>query len=139
MNDAKPFDLADFDNVPNLFEEGIVVDIVHPVSGVKIPGMWVKMKSYSAESVRALGRKIENKRRLEEKKNPRRVPTVEQDEERYKPLFIAAVTEWGGFVHHGKPLDCTPQNVEFIADHPQYAWIVKQCDTAASDDTNYFR
>jgi len=131
-------DLKQFEGLAKGFDDGIEVEILHPVTQKPL-GMKVRVASYQSERVKAKVRQIENQRRQDAKRNPRKIVSVEKDEQTSHDVFVAAVISWEGFEVGGKPLECTPANVRMIADNPDLWFIVKQVDQAADDELAFIK
>lgn len=125
-------DLSKFDGFAKSFDEGMEVEIRHPVTGDKL-GMTVTVASYQSERVKKLQRKLANVAMREQRRNPKKAATVEEVEEKAHDIMVAAVIGWSGFERDGKPLPCTPENVRAVLTNPDLWFIGEQIDKAAED------
>ncbi|WP_309086389.1 hypothetical protein [Chelativorans sp.] len=125
-------DLSKFDGLAKTFDEGVEVDIRHPVTGEKL-GMTVTVASYQSERVKKLQRKMANQALREQRRNPKKAATIEEVEEKAHDLMVAAVISWTGFERDGKELPCTPENVRAVVSNPDLWFIAEQIDKAAED------
>lgn len=125
-------DLSKFDGFAKSFDEGVVVDILHPATGEKL-GMSVTVASYQSERVKKLQRKMANAAMREQRRNPKKAATVEEVEEKAHDLMVASVVAWDGFERDGKPLPCTPENVRAVVTNPDLFFVAEQIDKAADD------
>lgn len=129
-------DLAKFDGFAKSFDEGMVVDLLHPATGEKL-GMSVTVASYQSERVKKLQRKMANVAMREQRRNPKKASTVEEVEEKAHDIMVAAVVSWEGFERDGKPLPCTPENVRALLSNPDLWFIAEQIDRAADDQQGF--
>ncbi|MCK1977996.1 hypothetical protein LNK15_13260, partial [Jeotgalicoccus huakuii] len=83
-------DLSVFDGAAKAFDEGFEVDIVHPTTGKKL-GMKVRVASYQSQRVRDVQRRLANANIRDQKRNPKKVQTVEEIEDRAVDVMVAAV------------------------------------------------
>lgn len=125
-------DLSKFDGFAKSFDDGIDVDICHPVTSEKL-GMTVRIASYQSERVKKLQRKMANAAMREQRRNPKKAATVEEVEEKAFDIMVASVISWEGFERGGKPLECTPENVRAVVSNPDLWFIAEQIDKAAED------
>jgi hypothetical protein len=129
-------DLSEFNGYASALDEGIDVDIVHPVTGKPL-GITVRVAAYSSERVKAEARRLANEWRR--KARPGKITTVEAEEGRTKAIVAASILRWSGVEMNGETLACTPDNVRRVIDDPNLAWFVQQIDAAAGDDAVFFR
>jgi hypothetical protein len=129
-------DISKFSGLSNSFEEGIEIDITHPVTAKPL-GMKVTVASYQSERVKAVQRRIANRSLKESKRNPKRSATVEELEETTNEILATAVLSWTGFELKGKPLECNRENVLSVISNPDLWFIREQIDKAADDVTAF--
>jgi hypothetical protein len=125
-------DLSRFEGSAKKFDEGIWVD-VKDENGVLIPDMKMKVVSYQSERVKKVRRKMANSTIREQKRNPRKISTIEETEERTFEIAASAVVEWSGFEMKGEVFPCTYENVLSIVRNPDFWWLLEQIDKAAED------
>ena len=129
-------DLSTFSGLSQRFDEGVEVEIRHPVTEKKL-GLTVRVASYQSERVKKIMRRQANAAMKERQRNPKKAMTVEQAEERSHEIIIAAVVDWSGFEMKGEPLECTPENVRAVIENPDLWWIGEQIDKAAEDQAAF--
>lgn len=129
-------DLSKFDGFAKGFDEGIEVEIRHPVTGEKL-GLSVRVASYQSERVKKVQRKLANVAMREQRRNPKKAATVDEVEEKAHDIMVAAIISWSGFERDGKPLDCTPENVRAVLSNPDLWFIAEQIDKAAEDQQGF--
>lgn len=125
-------DLSKFDGFAKSFDDGLRVEIRHPVTGEKL-GMAVTVASYQSERVKKVQRKLANAAMREQRRNPKKAATVDEVEDKAHDLMCAAVLSWEGFERDGKELPCTPENVRAVITSPDLFFISEQIDRAAED------
>jgi hypothetical protein len=131
-------DLKQFEGLAKSFDEGVEIEITHPKTG-KGTGLKVRVASYSSERVKRVQRKFANIAIRESKRNPKKVGTVEEIEEKAVEITAAAVVSWSGFTLGGKTLECTPENVIAILTNPDLWFISEQIDKAADDQASFIK
>jgi hypothetical protein len=130
------FDLDKFEQEVSFnFEEAFDLDIIHPVTGDKT-GLVVQVVSYRSERVKRVQRRLGNAAMREGKKNPKKVGTVEEIEERTNEIVAAAIIGWN-MTKAGQPVPCTPEEIVNIVSDPRYFFIAEQVDKAADEDANF--
>ena len=129
-------DLSKFAGISHAFENGVEIEITHPVTSKPL-GLKVKVASYASERVKAVQRRIANRSLRENKRNPKRTATVEELEEASTEILAAAVVGWSGFELKGKPLECNRENVLSVLNNPDLWFIREQIDKAADDVTAF--
>src|ERR1041384_2231220 len=130
------FDLDKFEQEVSFnFEEAFDLEILHPTSGEKT-GLIVQVVSYRSERVKRVQRKLGNAAIREGKKNPKKVGTVEEIEERKNEIFAAAIVGWN-MTKSGQPVPSTPDEIIKIVSDPRYFFIAEQVDKAADEDANF--
>jgi len=130
------FDLDKFEQVVSFnFEEAFDLEILHPVNGEKT-GLVVQVASYRSERVKRVQRRLGNAAIREGKKNPKKVGTVEEIEERTNEIVAAAIVGWN-MTKGGEPVPCTPEKIIEIVSDPRYFFIAEQVDKAADEDANF--
>lgn len=131
-------DLKQFEGLAKSFDEGIEIEITHPKTGVGT-GLKVRVASYSSERVKRVQRRLTNVAIRENKRNPKKVGTVEELEERAVEITAAAVVDWSGFMLNGAALPCTPENVLTVLSNPDLWFISEQIDKAADDQASFIK
>lgn len=129
-------DLSKFTGLSNAFEDGIEVEITHPVTSKPL-GLTVRVASFNSERVKAVQRRIANRSLKDNKRNPKKSATVEELEEASNEILASAVIGWTGFELKGKPLECTRENVLSVLNNPDLWFIRDQIDKAADDVTAF--
>lgn len=127
------FDLSSLDALQKNLDEGIALEIKHPVSGQPI-GLTIKLLGYESETVKALQRKAANERI----RNPRHVVTAEEIESRTIRMQAATIKGWAfaeGFTLDGKVPECNPTEAERLL--RRFPFIAKQVDDAAADQARF--
>lgn len=133
-------DLKQFDGLASAFDEGVEIDILFPVNHAKAgqkTGLRVTVASYQSERVKKVQRRLANAAMRENKRNPKKVSTAEEVEEKAHEIVAAAVLAWDGFELGKEPLACTPENVLMVLDNPDLWFIGEQIDKAADDQTAF--
>ncbi|GAA5666908.1 MULTISPECIES: hypothetical protein [Brucella] len=131
-------DLSVFDGAAKAFDEGFEVDIVHPTTGKKL-GMKVRVASYQSQRVRDVQRRLANANIRDQKRNPKKVQTVEEIEDRAIDVMVAAVLSWEGFERGGKAIECTTENVRAVLTNPDLWFIAEQIDAAADNQLAFVK
>ncbi|MCX8282482.1 hypothetical protein OSJ77_20020 [Phyllobacterium sp. 0TCS1.6C] len=131
------FDLSQFDGLAAKLEEGFDLDILHPATGEKT-GLVVKVVSYRSERVKRVQRRLANEALREGKKNPKKIGTVEEIEERTNEIVAASIIGWN-LTQGGKSVECTPDNVLKVISNPDYFFISEQVDKAADEDAHFVK
>lgn len=129
-------DLSKFTGISSAFEDGVEIEIRHPVTSKPL-GLTVTVASYQSERVKAVQRRIANRSIKENKRNPKRSATVEELEEAQNDILASAVVSWSGFEMKGKPLECNRENVLSVLNNPDLWFIREQIDKAADDITSF--
>ena len=130
------FDIAAFDKVVSFdFDRPFELEILHPISGEKT-GLVVCVCSYRSERVKRVQRRLSNTAIREGKKNPKKIGTVEEIEEKTNEIVAAATVSWN-MTKDGNPVDCTPESVMEIISQPKYFFISEQIDKAADEDAHF--
>lgn len=128
------FDLANLDTLSTAQEEGVDVELRHPVTNEPL-GVTVRVASYESERVRRVKRRITD--RALKATQGRRQTTAEDLERSTREMVAAAVISWSGLVYRGETLDCTPANVLRVLE--EQPWIGEQIDAVAQDRAAFFR
>jgi len=132
------FDLDKFEQeVAFNFEEAFDLEILHPVTGEKT-GLVVQVASYRSERVKRVQRRLGNAAIREGKKNPKKVGTVEEIEERTNEIVAAAIVGWN-MTKGGEPVPCTPEKIIEVVSDPRYFFIAEQVDKAADEDATFMK
>lgn len=131
-------DISSFSGLAKSFDDGVEVEILHPVTG-KATGLCVRVASYQSERVKAAQRRMANAALRDQKRNPKKTATVEEIEEKTTDIIVAAVLSWEGFEKDGKPLECTPENVRMVVENPDLWFIAEQIDKAADDQLAFMK
>jgi hypothetical protein len=131
------FELSQFDGIAAKLEEGFDLDILHPSTGEKT-GLLIKVASYRSERVKRVQRRLANAAIREGKKNPKKVGTVEEIEEKTNEIVAASVISWN-LTNGGKPVECTPESVLKVISNPDYFFISEQIDKAADEDAHFVK
>lgn len=127
------FDLAKFDKeIAFDFEQAFPLEILHPITGDKT-GLVIDIVSYRSEWVKRVQRRLANSAIRENKKNPKKVGTVEEVEERTNEIVAASIVSWN-MTRDKTPVECTPETVMQIISDPRYFFIAEQVDKAADED-----
>lgn len=130
-------DLTKFDGLSRKFDEGVEIEIRHPVTNEPL-GMKVRVASYQSERVKKVQRKLANAALRDQKRNPKKPVTVEETEEKAFEIVAAAVLDWSGFERDGEALACTPENVLSVIENSDLWFISEQIDKAADDQAAFF-
>jgi hypothetical protein len=131
-------DLSEFSGYAKSLDEGVDVEIAHPVTG-KPSGWVITVAAYSSERVKAEARRIENEARRKAKARPGKITKVEEDEIRGNAIMEAAILRWRGANFGGAPFEATPENIHRVVTDPDFAWVISQIAPVAADETAYFR
>ncbi|UXN64408.1 hypothetical protein N8E89_00515 [Phyllobacterium sp. A18/5-2] len=131
------FELSQFDGTAAKLEGGYELDILHPVTGEKT-GLVIKVASYRSERVKRVQRRLANAAIREGKKNPKKIGTIEEIEEKTNEIVAASVISWN-LTQDGKPVECTPDSVLKVISNPDYFFIGEQIDKAADEDAHFVR
>ncbi|HEV7436863.1 MAG TPA: hypothetical protein VGO22_18670 [Pseudorhizobium sp.] len=130
------FDLEKFEQEVSFdFEDTFTVEIIHPVSREKT-GLEIEVASYRSERVKRIQRKLANAAIRENRKNPKKIGTVEEVEERTNEIVAASVISWN-MTRGGQAVPATPEEVMKIISDPRYFFIAEQVDAAADEDANF--
>ncbi len=130
------FDLDKFEQETAFnFEDAFDLEILHPVTGEKT-GLVIQVVSYRSERVKRVQRKLGNAAIREGKKNPKKVGTVEEIEERTNEIVAASIIGWN-MTRGGQAVPCTPEEIVKIVSDPRYFFIAEQVDKAADEDANF--
>jgi len=129
-------DLSKFAGLSEGFDKGVEIEILHPMTS-KPTGLKVSVASYKSERVKRVERRIANQALREQARNPKRIRTVEEHEEKADEIIASAVVSWSGFEMKGKPLECTPENVLSVLQNTDLFFIKDQIDKAADDVTAF--
>ena len=116
-------DIAAFSGVTKKFNDGVWIDIKHPITQ-QPTGMRVLVASYLSEKAKAAKKAIADSEIREQKKNPRRVLTSDDLEKKSLQLVASTVLNWEGLTEHGDPLPCTYENID--------KFIIKFCAKSSS-------
>lgn len=127
------FDLAQFETFD--FEQVSDLEIMHPVTG-QPTGLVVGVRSYRSEVAKRVERRLRNAAIIANKKNPRKVGTVEEVEEKANELIAAAVAHWN-MKNDGKDVPATPESVIAIISQSRYSFIAEQIDARADEDARF--
>lgn len=127
------FDLAQFETFD--FEQVSEVEIMHPVTG-QPTGLVIGVRSYRSEAVKRVQRRITNASIVANKRNPRKVGTIEEVEGRTYELIAAAVAYWN-MKNDGKDVPATPESVISIISQQRYDFIGEQIDAKANEDAGF--
>lgn len=130
------FDLDKFEQEVSFdFEETFTVEIIHPVTREKT-GLEIEVASYRSERVKRIQRKLANAAIRENRKNPKKIGTVEEVEERTNEIVAASVVSWN-MTRGGQAVPATPEEVMKIISDPRYFFIAEQVDAGADEDANF--
>ncbi len=127
------FDLAQFETFD--FEQVSEVEIMHPVTG-QPTGLVIGVRSYRSEAVKRVQRRITNASIVANKRNPRKVGTIEEVEGRTYELIAAAVAYWN-MKNDEKDVPATPESVISIISQQRYDFIGEQIDAKANEDAGF--
>lgn len=131
-------DLSKFNGLAKTFDEGVEIEIRHPTTGERT-GLKVRVASYQSERVKKVQRRLGNAAIRENKRNPKKVGTVEEIEEKTNEIVAASVIDWSGFELNGKAMDCTPETVLTVLENPDLWFIGEQIDKAADDQAAFVK
>lgn len=131
-------DISKFKGLAKGFDEGVEIEILHPKTNAKL-GMFVTVASYQSERVKALQRTMTNALIREQKRNPKKVGTVEELEKKTMDIVSTAVLSWRGFEDGGKEIECSPENVLAVLENPDLWFIGEQIDKAADDQGAFIK
>lgn len=113
---------------PDAFENGRWIDIVDPVTdgptGIRI--CVASHKSWRVRQVRLGG------------KSWTTTPSAWEMEEYTAKVIASAVVDWSDVEVSGKPLPCTPENIETLLSLPNLLFLREQIDEAADDDAAFW-
>ncbi|WP_457299170.1 hypothetical protein [Phyllobacterium sp. P5_D12] len=130
------FDIAAFDKEVSFdFDQPFQLEILHPISGEKT-GLVVGVCSYRSERVKRVQRRLSNAAIREGKKNPKKVGTAEEIEEKTNEIVAAATVSWN-MTREGVAIECTADAVLDIISQPKYFFIAEQIDKAADEDAHF--
>lgn len=117
---ADTIDLASVD-FNRAADEGEWMTLTHPVSGVELTGMRMRLCGADSKRYKAASRNVMTRRsRL------RRPPTGEEMEADAIDTVAACVLAWEGFAQDGQPITCSKRSaVEVFNKH---RWIYEQAD-----------
>jgi hypothetical protein len=108
-------DLSQFANLISAQEEGVLIDILHPVTGDPI-GMKIKVAGPDSERVKSARQAVTN---ANLRANPANKPKAADLEASARKVTAAAVISWGGAEENGKPVECTVDGVlRVFTDYP---------------------
>ncbi|MHC1549394.1 hypothetical protein [Phyllobacterium sp. K27] len=130
-------DLSQFSGIAAKLEDGFDLTIVHPATGEPTE-IVIKVASYRSERVKRVQRRLANAAIREGKKNPKKVGTVEEIEEKTNEIVAASVISWN-LTQGGKAVECTPETVLNVISNPDYFFISEQIDKAADEDANFVK
>lgn len=126
-------DLTQFADLIPAQEEGIVVDILHPVTGDPI-GMSVQVAGPDSERARKARQAVMN---ANMRSNAASRPKANELEESQRKVIAKSVISWIGVELDGKELDCTTDNViKVFADYP---FIYEQVSGAAANRAGFIK
>lgn len=131
-------DISKFKGLAKGFDDGREIEIPHPITGAGT-GLFVTVASYQSERVKARQREMANTALREQKRNPKKVGTVQEFEQRANEIVATAVLDWRGFEDGGKPLECTPTNVMAVLENPDLWFIGEAIDKAADDQVAFLK
>ena len=127
------FDIAKVDTFD--FEQTSTLEILDPITR-QPNGLVVEVRSYRSELVKRLQRRLGNAAILANKRNPKRVGTVEEIEEKTAEIVAAAVAGWN-MTNNGEPVPATPESVMAIISQPRFYYISEQIDERADEDARF--
>lgn len=117
------------------FERTSTLEIIDPAT--RAPnGLVIEVRAYRSESVKRVERRLVNAGIVAQKKNPKRIGTVEEVEDKGNEIVAAAVASWN-MVNAGQPVLATPEAVIAIISQPKYFYIGEQIDERANDETRF--
>lgn len=128
------FDISKFDTGLAKQETGVPVEILDPNG--EPTGAKLFVASLDSDRVKAVLRENANKMAMEQRKNPRKALKPEEVENRLYGVLVASVVSWEGVTEDGKPLPCTPENVDMLL--RKFSWVAKQVDMASGDTALFF-
>ncbi|WP_416355560.1 hypothetical protein ACLNGM_15080 [Aureimonas phyllosphaerae] len=128
------FDLASLDALKSNQDEGMELQIKHPISGDPI-GLTLRVSGYESDVVKRLQRKQQNERLHKRSKKV----TVEEIERAGREVIVASVLSWQGdadFELDGQPIgECNKEAVEALI--RRFPFIGQQIDDFAGDQSNF--
>lgn len=127
------FDLSTFDALSTNSEQGVELDVRHPVT--QEPIGWT-LRIAGAESDRV--KKVTRRQRNAALKGQRKHLTSDLLETQQREVLAACVISWtfaDGVKIDGEQPDCTPENVDRLL--KRFSWLGQQIDDKASDQSAF--
>lgn len=125
------FDLSNL--ATSLADEGVEMQVQHPVTGEPIDGMYIKLAGVDSEPYRKAEREMRSRhlRRMQQGRNKQWTP---EEMDRENVMLLSAVTlGWRGFRKDGQEYAYSPDNVRDLYSNPLYKWLVKQVEDFVND------
>ena len=122
----------DFGKIINLADEGIWVNLEHPVTGETLD-VALKLVGSDSAKYRERQREMQDKRLS---KGKFKLSAAELETEAVG-LIAACVVDWKNVVVDDKPLACTDANVRKII--KEQKWVREQIDVAIADRANFIK
>jgi hypothetical protein len=120
--------MADFStfDVAAQADEGADMQLYFP-NGDPVAGCIIRVKGFESRELRDMARDFERKAM-----KGQAVDTEKQG----MALLVAATKSWSGIEWEGKPMACTPSNIEKL--YRAHDWIARQVTAFASKPAHFF-
>ena len=128
------FDVSRLSAAKEQREKGIVVELTDPKTGMPMDAT-VTVASYSSERVKAKAREITRDWEAKRKRDPKFMPTLDEQQEMTIAMACAAVITWSGLTDNGDPWPVNDENIRLLLSEPS---IASQIDTVAGNEANFF-
>lgn len=128
---AQPLDLSSFETLQKSQDEGLEVNIRHPLDPDIETGMVIVIAGPDSDK-RLRAQRMSIDARL---KRGKRKLTAEEIEQDAKKIMARSVLSWSGFVENGQALECTVENVLHV--FTKYKFIYEQVDEVANDRLSF--
>lgn len=126
-------DLSQFDALTRNQEEGIDVDILHPVTGDEL-GIKIRVAGVDSERFRRARHAVQEKR-IQRRSVKRQTP-AEIDEENLSSL-AQCIISWSGVVIDGKAIELTHDSAVDVL--RRYPFLRDQVDVAVGDRAGFMQ
>ena len=128
------FDVSRLSQAKEKRETGVPVYLKDPKTGNDMDAV-VMVASYSSERVKAKAREFAKDIETRRKRDPKFMPTIDEQQEMTIATACAAIVGWEGLEDGDKPWPFTPENVRTLVLEPS---IMSQIDVVAGDEANFF-
>jgi len=123
--------LTDFNSVEGS-DEGAVMYVAHPVSGVETDA-WIKVAGPDSKLAKQRRASIQRMMRGKRKSNDIDFEMLEKEAMETR---VALTLDWGNIEAEEETLDCTEKNVRYV--YENFPWIAEQVDEFQGDRANFF-